>query len=766
MIEVKVGPPVLTINQGRTFLVTTPSGEIEPRSRTGFFAQDTRYASAYHFRLSGLPWTLITSSAVNYFSSESYFTNHTFLNRDGHEVPQHTVSLVLARTLGEALHEDYDITNYSGAPVDFFLEIEIRSDFADLFQVKSQRFHRVGTKETTWNQQDRTLYTHYEYDGFARGLRVQFDQSDTPVSYADGIISFPISLGPGESWHTCVFLSPVLQGGELVESTYGCSAMTGDQEIDRRQRQWREVATKCRTSDEDLNRAYLQSVDDLGALRMYEIGERSPQGEPSPMGSGVSPGKPEESEHSGGSRNDRARIGEPADDVWVPAAGVPWFVTLFGRDSLVVSLQAMTVAPLFARGALAKLAELQGDRQDDWRDEEPGKILHEYRVGPLAFHHLIPHTPYYGTADATILFLVVLSEAVRWTGDLGLFERFRPNVERCLDWIDHRGDLDGDGFQEYRTRSPQGYQNMGWKDAGNAVVYPDGRPVPQPIGTCELQGYVYDAKRRIAALFELAGDRERARALRKEALALKARFHEAFWLEELGTYAFALGPRKDPVASVVSNAGHLLWSGIVDEPYAGKVVERLLAPDMYSGWGIRTLSRDHPAFNPLSYQLGSVWPHDNALIAAGFKRYGYVDEANLVFRGILDAARRFEGYRLPELFAGFQRRTHAFPVQYLGANIPQAWAAASIFQFVATVVGLHADAVHGTLWVDPTLPDWLSEVVLSDLEVGRTKLAIRCWREEDENHFEVLEAEGDDLFVRQGRPPWEAGIGDRTRLNL
>jgi glycogen debranching enzyme len=435
----------------------------------------------------------------------------------------------------------------------------------------------------------------------------------------------------------------------------------------------------------------------------------------------------------------------------VPAAGVPWFVTLFGRDSLVVSYQTMVGDADFARGALTKLAEYQATERDDWRDMQPGKILHELRHGELAHFNLIPQTPYYGTWDATPLYLIVLHEAWKWTADRQLLERFRPNAERCLAWIDQYGDVDGDGFQEYQTYSDQGYENMGWKDSGVAVVYPDGSQVKQPKALCELQGYVYDAKLRMAEVFDVLGEPERAAALRREAADLQRRFDAAYWCDDLGFYAYGLDPHKQPIKTVASNQGHLLWSGIVPRARAEQVVRRFFEEDMWSGWGIRTLSAANPAYNPFSYQLGSVWPHDNGIIAQGFKRYGYADEANRVARDIFEAASYFEGYRLPELYSGLPRRPGTFPVQYVGANIPQAWAAGSIFHLIQTILGLRADAPRGRLYVAPTLPRWLPDLQLSGLQVGQARLGLRFWRDGDASRWEVTEQSGDVMVVEA---PW------------
>jgi glycogen debranching enzyme len=417
---------------------------------------------------------------------------------------------------------------------------------------------------------------------------------------------------------------------------------------------------------------------------------------------------------------------------------VPWFVGLFGRDSLIVSLQNAMVYPGFTRGALDVLGRWQATERDDYRDAEPGKIMHELRTGELAYFKLIPHTPYYGTADATPLYLLVLHAAWRCTGDTALLNQHLPTAERCLEWIDAYGDRDGDGFQEYQTRSPDGYENQGWKDAGEAVVHPDGTLVKGPKALCELQGYVYDAWQRMAEIYESLGEPGKAQRLRLKAGRLFERFNEVFWDEAGGFYAFCLDGEKRPVLSVASNPGHLLWSGIVPPDRAARVVRRLMAPDMWSGWGIRTLSSDHPAYNPHSYQNGSVWPHDNGLILLGMRRYGFDAEAMRVARDVSRAASYFTRHRVPELYAGLARDPSNFPVLYKGANAPQAWAAGSCFSILQAIVGFHPDAPHDRLYIDPVLPDWMPELHLNDLRVGSAVFDIRVWREKDATRWEVV----------------------------
>jgi glycogen debranching enzyme len=407
----------------------------------------------------------------------------------------------------------------------------------------------------------------------------------------------------------------------------------------------------------------------------------------------------------------------------------------------------MLIYPEFCRGALDILGSLQAKEDDPYRDAEPGKIPHELRYGELAHFKLIPHTPYYGTADATPLYLIALHAAWRATGDLGLLQQHLQTAEGCLAWIDDYGDRDGDGFQEYQTRSPVGYENMGWKDSGDAVMYPDGSLVKGPKALCELQGYVYDAWLRMAQVFDALGKPDRAAQLRAKAVVLFTRFNDVFWDDELGFYAYALDGDKNKVLTVASNAGHCLACGIVPPERAKRVMERLLAPDMWTTWGIRTLSASHPAFNPYNYQTGSIWPHDNAIIAMGFKSCGFGAEAARVARGVSAAASHFLLNQLPELYTAPEHGESDFPVQYLGANVPQAWAAGSVFLLTQALLGFVPDAPHDRVYVDPALPAWLPDLTVRDLRIGKHKLDIRFWRESEQTAFEVVK--GDPQVVER-----------------
>jgi glycogen debranching enzyme len=546
-------------------------------------------------------------------------------------------------------------------------------------------------------------------------LRYRVSTSGSAPHYANGRITWEIAIEPGARWHACAFYD-LEYDGEVHHAAEACHDRLAESEPDFRLRQWIANTPALLSPNDDLERLYRQSVEDLNALAIQQ--------QDGPLGG------------------------------WLPAAGVPWYVAVFGRDTLITSLQTALVHPGIAYGTLQVLAEHQATERDDWRDAEPGKILHEIRHGELAHFRRIPHVPYYGTADATPLYLITLHEAWKWTGDVELLRTYRDVAERCLDWIDEYGDFDGDGFQEYRTRSDLGYENVGWKDGIDSVVYPDGQSVPQPKALCELQGYVFDAWMRMAEVFDVLGEPHRGDELRTRARDLQRRFNEAFWCEDIGTYAFGLDHEKRPIRTVVSNTGHLLWSGIASPEYAERVVRRLMEPDMLSGWGVRTLASSHRAFNPFAYQRGSIWPHDNGMIALGFRRYGFVEEANHIAREIVEAAKSFNSYRIPELYAGIQRTAHSFPVQYVGANVPQAWAAGAVFQLLQAMLGIQADAACGRLTVDPHLPSWVPEIELRGLRVGGATVDLQFKRGRGTNRWDATVRSGDLDVVRAPWAPW------------
>jgi glycogen debranching enzyme len=698
--KIAVNTEQIAISDGSSFLVTARDGSINDQLPQGFFVRDTRLISYYEISLNRYPLKLLASSSLTHRVALYQFTNPEILTIEG-SFPEGRLIVSVRRDVVGGLHEDIDITNHHLERVEFQLMLSIRSDFADIFQVKSKQLLARGKTTTIWNEGK--LVTDYQNETFQRGLITTLEGSDSPPNYANGRLVFDIALEPGEKWGACIN-HIALADGDVLQPRH-TSADIDVTEAGKVLANFLDISTQLQTSNAEIASTYRQALIDMGALRIaFEDNGKS---------------------------------------YWMPAAGLPWFVAVFGRDSIIAGLQTMAVNPEFARGTLVRLAQLQATEVDDWRDAQPGKILHEIRRGELAQLHEIPHTPYYGTIEATILWIITLAEAYRWNADAIMLKDCEVALERALNWIDQYGDFDGDGFVEYITRSKDGLRNQGWKDSGDSIVYPDGSQVDPPIALCEVQGYVYEAWKRAADIYDIWGKSERAQALRQKADDLYLRFNDRFWMEEEGFYCLGLDAQKQRIRSITSNPGHLLWAGIVPPERAKRLVERLFQPDLWCGWGVRTLSSQNPAYNPISYQLGSVWPHDNSFIAAGLKRYGYHVEANRIAEATFAAASYFEAGRMPELFAGIERQPEGFPVPYPDANIPQAWAAGSIFFLIRTMLGLEADAPHRQLRVQPILPDWMSELVLTDLVVGEAKVDLRFWRKGDQTRWEVMKQLGE-----------------------
>lgn len=709
--SLQLGPPRITLAEGTTLFVSAPDGNIYPGEEHGLFVRDTRLLSRYRLRLGRRRWLLVGSAPTSHYSLQAHFVNPAVTSTSG-LIPRGTLALVWERTVRGGVHEDIGMTNYADRPVAFPLVLEAACDFADIFEIRrigGRRARRVrveirndGIVEIRW---------HYEREDFARGLTLRLVTADSRPQLSRARLVFPVTIPPRGRWRACLHLIPEIGRGALAAPST-CHQMLLDEVEERRQHWYRAVAS-CRTPAAHVEAAFHQAVDDLTVLRLAAVDAQAEQA--------------------------------------VVAGGLPWFATLFGRDSIIISLESLPVIKTFAPAVLRALAARQADGVDDLRDAQPGKIMHEVRFGELAHFGEIPHTPYYGTADATALFLILLHETYRWTADRALVEELLPAAERALRWIDAYGDLDGDGFQEYLRRSPRGITHQGWKDSENATVHGDGRPADPPVALVELQGYVYDAKRRLADLFETLGRRADAAKLQEEAVRLRERFWERFWWPPEGTYYFGLDRWKQPIASVVSNAGHTLWSGIAKPEHAARIVRRLMAPDMFSGWGIRTLSSGHPAYNPYGYQVGAVWPHDNSLIALGLRRYGFARESARVAEGIFAAASWFRSHQLPELFTGLDRAPRTFPIPYREANVPQGWAAGAVFMLLTALLGMRADAPRRRLLLDPALPGWLPSLTLRGLTVGMARCDLEVYRDGAQTKAALDVREGSlDLVIE----PW------------
>jgi len=664
----------LTILEGSTFCICDDRGDVGDET-SGFFAQDTRFLSLFRLTINGERPLLLSSAKVEYFSAVFYLRNPL-----AGGLPQDTLSVARRRFVGEGMQERIVIRNEGMEPVSFELGIEVGSDFADIMSVKDHDF-ALGNPliarplpppvEPQYDAES-NQFVLVDPDGDAR---TQVLLSQRGERDGDGMIRWPVELKPREAWELTLDVVPSLDGQvlapRLVERRFGDELLHVRDSLAA----WQLRVPQLRAGWLDLTHTFAQSVNDLAALRMR---------------SATDPG--------------RGRL---------PAAGMPWFMTVFGRDTLITCLQTLLFGPELASTALEVLAELQAKEDDPTIDAEPGKIVHEVRSGKAVKHWF---EKYYGTVDATPLYLVLLSEVWRWTDDAALVRRLKEPALRALEWIDKWGDRDGDGFVEYERRSERGLDNQSWKDSYDSQRFHDGRIAKPPIAPCEVQGYVYDAKRRTAELARAVWrERELAERLDREAAELRERFDEAYWVDERGGYfALALDGEKQKVDSLCSNIGHLLWSGIVKPQRVDDVVDALMGDALWSGWGVRTMSEADAAYNPLSYHNGTVWPHDNSLIAWGLARYGRWPEAQRIVQRILNAGRHFN-YQLPEVFAGLRRSETTFPIAYPTAARPQAWAAGAPVLLLQILLGLQPDQRRHVLetLAPPELPSWAQSLRLT-----------------------------------------------------
>ncbi|XXY08424.1 glycogen debranching N-terminal domain-containing protein [Sorangium sp. So ce185] len=658
----------MSILDGGTFVVSDLRGNIEHSvSRPlGLFHLDTRFLSEWILTIDGVVPAALSTDDVQYFQAQFFL-----VPRPAAMYVQSTLSIVRSRFAGDGFHEDLLLMNHGKDPVDLEVRIQAAADFADLFEVKDmlpkkgERYHRI---------EDNRLVLGYRRERFVRETWISASQ---PAQIDPNGLTFRASIAPHGRWSTCLDVVAAIDGLEERHTRvkYAHGERHARPNIGISLESWMDHAPRLVTSNETLARTYERSLIDLAALRFFS---------------------------------------KLMPDAAIPAAGLPWFMAAFGRDSIITSLQALPFVPELSRSTLRYLARRQGSRRDDFRDEEPGKILHEVRWGELTAFEERPHSPYFGAADSTPLFLILLDEYERWTGDAELVLSMEHTARAALRWLDQWGDRDGDGYVEYDTRNPEtGLENQCWKDSWDAIVFHDGSLAPRPLACCEIQGYVYDAKVRCARLArELWRDPELAARLERDAAELKRRFNQDFWLDDRGFFALALDGRKRPVDSLTSNIGHLLWSGIVETSKAERVVEHLLGPHLFSGWGVRTLADDEGGYNPIGYHVGTVWPHDNSLIALGLRRYGFSVEAGRIATGNLAAAPFFH-YRLPEAFAGYPRELTKFPVEYPTACSPQAWAAGAPLLFLRAVLGL--EPMGNRLFVDPAVPAELGEIRLLDI---------------------------------------------------
>jgi len=684
----------VVLKEGDLFLVSEPDGSIplDGEHGCGLYYHDCRFLNGYEFRLGNANPSMLASSAASGFKSVIELTNPD-LKINGRLIPKETVGIKWERMLDGANRAVFEILtfhNYGFEPVELPITLTFASRFEPLFAVRGLLGMKLGhNRPSSW--ENGTLQLGYEgADHVARSLGIGFSPAPQSTEERRALFHVALSSEQEKEIRLCLSITETEAGNRHTAQREQINFSELQTRLEKSSGQWLSETSEIRTDSPLLRNLVERSMRDLRMLKSSLDGQE------------------------------------------FFAAGIPWFVALFGRDSLIACIETLAYSPAVAENTLRIMAKYQGRSTDEWRDEQPGKIMHELRVGELAHLHEIPQTPYYGTIDATPLFLVLMACHAAWTGELSLFDELQPAVEAALKWIDEYGDQNGDGYVEYQSASKKGLINQGWKDSGDAIVNLDGSLAQPPISLVEVQGYVYLAKILLTGLYERAGDAERARRLRQQAETLRSRFNRDFWLADRKFYALALQDGKRPAAVISSNPGQALWTGIVDPDKARSVVERLMAEDMFSGWGIRTLSAKERRYNPIGYHLGTVWPHDNAITAAGFRRYGFSEEACRVFAAIAEAAPHFEHDRLPEVFAGFSRDAYGIPVRYPVACHPQAWAAGAVPYLVETALGLTPEAFdHRLRVVRPVLPEFVSHLEIRRLRVGRGRADLRFERKPD-----------------------------------
>jgi glycogen debranching enzyme len=691
---------VVTLVDESTFAISGLAGDMVVGSAQGLFVRDTRILSRMELRVNGARPEALAAVTDDPFSS-------TFVSRVRPRpgLADSTLMVFRARYVGQGMREDLVIRNFGDEPTFCAVEMFVDSDFADLFAVKEGRAGDPDG-EITREKHATGITLAYRRGAVNRGMALEF--TPTPASVADDLVSFEIIVPAHGEWKACIEVHPVIEG-KTIDPRYLCGQPVDRAAPAERLARWRRQVPQVETDHEGLGHVLARSAEDLGALRIFD------------------PDFPE-------------RV--------VLAAGAPWFMTVFGRDSLITSWMALLVDPDLALGVLQTLARFQGKDIDPRSDEQPGRILHEMRFGEAPSLSLGGGSIYYGTADATPLFVMLLGELRSWGLAREAVEELLPNAERALDWIERFGDMDGDGYVEYHRATDRGLVNQGWKDSWDGIRFADGTVASAPIALCEVQAYVYSAYLARAHFAQEAGDSATFDRYRTKATQLKRDFNRDFWLEESGWFAVGLDHDKRPIDSLTSNIGHCLWTGIVDDEKARIIADKLMAPEMFSGWGVRTLATSMGGYNPISYHCGSVWPHDTAIVAAGLSRYGFDEHAERLINALLDAAAKLGG-RLPELFSGLDRHELSAPVGYPTSCSPQAWAAASPLLCLRTILRLDPWVPYGQTWLSPRLPAGMHHLKVQGIPLAGSRVTV----EVDDDHVEVTGLPPEIELIRGPRHP-------------
>lgn len=700
------GVGAVTIVSGAAFCISGPNGDIEADRPHGVFFRDTRIISTWNLSINDAPVEPLSAMTPQPYRA-------VFVGRAAHTPGRADTPLLVERErrVGNGLREDITLRNYSREVVECTVDFTVEADFADVFEVKDAR-PRSKRDQSSWQGAGR-LIVESTWKSERRGVSVLAPESEISNNH----LTYRVSIPAHGQWSQSLNVTPTIAGKEIAIA-FPTDQPLHESEPERRFVAWHSRIPTHTFGDDEIEKVINRGQKDLGSLRIFD------------------PSHPERE---------------------VVAAGAPWFMALFGRDSILTSLMALPVDPSLALGTLQTLADLQGREVTPLTEEQPGRILHEVRLGVTSSLALGGGSVYNGTADATPLFVVLLGELSRWGLPAETLDSLLPHADRALEWIDKYGDRDGDGFVEYARLNDQGLINQGWKDSWDGINFADGTLAEPPIALCEVQGYVYSAYLARALLARASGHPEEAEHWVGRAAALKAEFNDRFWLPDRGYFAIALDRHKRPVDACASNMGHCLWSGIVDDDKAPFVAERLLSPQMFTGWGVRTLASDMGAYNPASYHNGSVWPHDNALIAAGLMRYGFVEEAQKIVFGLLEAATFFDG-RLPELFCGFDRSLYQEPVSYPNSCSPQAWAAATPLYLIRTLLRFDPCVPTKNVWLAPALPDNFGHLLVENIPLAGSRVSIDV-----SNNSVVVSGLRDDLTLHREPRSVGAEIADLGR---
>ena len=679
------------IKEGDLFLLTDQAGNIIKNTdvQYGLYTKDTRFLSRYELFVDNNKPFILSSGETEDRINKIYLTNANIKKSESEDTLIKREQIVF----NGMIYDRILIKNYFSQPLTLKLTLKVDADYLDIFQVRNYvKEKRLGAILNPSKGKNGIVLGYLGKDGVRRETELKILTGEGEVYKKR--IEFSFKLKHKQEKELTIGIIPRIEGQKLTNENI-ISFERAQKKLRLNYKKWEEDSLIIKTDNKNFNQLINRGLSDLKLL-LNDLGEG-----------------------------------------FIPIAGIPWYAVPFGRDSIITSLQTLMVNTKIAQGTLKTLARFQGKEVNGDREEEPGKIMHEIRFGELAHLNLIPHTPYYGTIDSTPLFLILAVEYFHWTGDLMFVRKVLPNLFAALEWIDKYGDVDQDGYVEYNPKNTKWAINQGWKDSTDSSVHQDGSLAVPPIALVEVQGYVYQAKKGMAELFSYLGEKDKAKKLEKDARELKDRFNRDFWMEEKKYFAFGLDYQKKQIASITSNPGHCLYSGIVNQDKSEAVVKKLLSDEMFSGWGIRTMGENEAGYNPTSYHNGSIWPHDNSIIINGLTRYNYYREAVKAINGLIKASQYFKYNRLPELFCGFSQKEAQRPIEYPVACSPQAWACGSIYLIIQSLLGINADVINNRIYLKPILPDKINKVEVKNLKISDNRASFILNKEG--NHIKISE---------------------------